>query len=49
MQIERKTPEKAAAQDRVLGCVSLMIEAIVKMLADADLDDQAKRLEQYEL
>ena len=49
MQIERKTPEQAAAQDAVLDYVWTMLQQLIAMMSAAGLGDQAKRLGDYEL
>ena len=49
MQIERKTPEQAAAQDAVLEYVWTMLQQLIGMMTAAGLADQAKRLGEYEL
>lgn len=49
MQLERKTPEQAAAQDAVLDYVCTMIQQLIGMMKAAGLADQAQRLGEYEL
>ena len=49
MQIERKTPEQAVAQDAVLEYVWTMLRQLIGMMSAAGLSDQAARLSEYEL
>lgn len=48
MQIERKTPEQAAAQDAVLDYVWTMLQQLIQMMSEVGLADQARRLSEYE-
>lgn len=49
MQIERKTPEQAAAQGAVLDYTWTILQQLIAMMSAAGLSDQAQRLSEYEL